>query len=133
MVIATQTKEVVRIVTAKYEVVAEKSKTGFAKAESLYKVLQAKYEQMGQETMSRGGLSPSPIYRRRFVDHAKNWRQKWPRRPPVLPSSNAVSLRFLWMNGTSAELSTGGEYGCQFFVNRVRTRSPLIHLRYCFF
>ena len=52
-ILTSQNKEGVRLVTAKYEAVAEKLKRELAKAESLYKVLQAKDEQTGDDLRRR--------------------------------------------------------------------------------
>ena len=52
-ILTSQNKEGVRLVTAKYEAVVEKLKRELAKAESLYKVLQAKDEQTGDDLRRR--------------------------------------------------------------------------------
>lgn len=52
-ILTSQNKEGVRLVTAKYEAVVEKLKRELAKAESLYKVLQAKDEQTGNDLRRR--------------------------------------------------------------------------------
>lgn len=52
-ILASQNKEAVRLVTAKYEAVVDKLKMDLAKAESLYKVLQRKDEQTGDELRKR--------------------------------------------------------------------------------
>jgi len=52
-ILASQNKEGVRLVTAKYEAVVQKLKRELAKAESLYKVLQAKDEQTGDDLRRR--------------------------------------------------------------------------------
>ena len=52
-ILVSQVKEAVRLVTAKYEAVVEKLKKELAKAESLYKVLQAKDDQTGDDLRRR--------------------------------------------------------------------------------
>lgn len=52
-ILASQTKEAVRLVTAKYEAAVEKLRKELAKAESLYRVLQAKDEQTGDVLRDR--------------------------------------------------------------------------------
>lgn len=52
-VVASQTKEAVRLVTMKYEAAVEKLKIELGKAESLYKVLQAKDLHTGDHVRSR--------------------------------------------------------------------------------
>jgi len=58
VIIASQTKESVRLITAKYEAIVAELKTKLAKAESLYKVLQTKDEQTGDDIRSRAALTP---------------------------------------------------------------------------
>ena len=53
VIISSQTKEAVRLVTVKYEVVVEKLRAELAKGELLYKVLQAKDEQTGDDVRRR--------------------------------------------------------------------------------
>lgn len=53
VIVSSQTKEAVRLVTVKYEAVVEKLRAELAKAESLYKVLQAKDEQTGDDVRRR--------------------------------------------------------------------------------
>jgi DNA repair exonuclease SbcCD ATPase subunit len=52
-ILASQNKEGIRLVTAKYEAVVEKLKEELAKAGSLYKVLQEKDEQTGDDLRRR--------------------------------------------------------------------------------
>lgn len=52
-IVSSQTKESVRLVTAKYEATVEKLKTELTKAESLYKVLQLKDERTGDDLRRR--------------------------------------------------------------------------------
>jgi len=57
-IVASQTRESVRLVTARYETTVTMLKTELAKAESLYKVLQAKDERTGDDIRRRAASVP---------------------------------------------------------------------------
>jgi len=70
VIVTSQTTEAVRLITVKYEAVVEKLKTELAKAESLYKVLQVKDEQTGDDVRRRA------ISAVRLQDEARRLREE---------------------------------------------------------
>lgn len=116
-VIASQTKEAVRLVTAKYEAVIERLKTELAKAESLYKVLQEKDEQTGDNTRRRAA---SAI---RLQDEVRRLREELA--PDVVENAApAAELKrgkpsFI-VNRSTAKTSTKWRYPCHLHVDGAR-------------
>ena len=112
-IIASQVKESVRLTTAKYEAIVERLKTEAAKAESLYKVLQAKDEQTGDGIRSRAAL-------------ATQLQEEVPRLRGELESSTELLRRAtriaglkcgkltFFVDNFSTQTSTEGNYACQF-------------------
>jgi chromosome segregation ATPase len=114
-IVASQTKEGVRLITAKYEAVVEKLETELAKAVSLYKILQAKDEQTGDNIRRRAVL-------------ATNLQEEVRRLHEELASEQAKEVAIelkcgkpsFLVSSFSTKMSTEERYVCQFLVNGVR-------------
>jgi hypothetical protein len=116
-ILASQTNEAVRLVTAKYEAVFEKSRKELAKAESLYKVLQAKDEQTGDDLRRRAASATvlQDEVHRLHGELASELAEK---------AARAAELKhgkpsFL-DESFSTKLSTLGKYACQILENGAR-------------
>lgn len=114
VVLVSQTKEAVRLVTAKYEAVVEKLKKELAKAESLYLILQAKDEQTGDDLRRRAASATllQEEVRRLYEELASELAEK----AACAAELNRGKPSCL-DTGSSTKLSAEGEYACQFLVN----------------
>jgi len=117
LIITAQTKEAVKLVTAKYEAVVEKLKTEVAKAESLSKVLQVKDEQTGDDVRRRA-VSATHLQEevRRLREELASEVTKKATRAAELKRGKPSFL----VDNFSIEPPTEGEYACQFFANGAR-------------
>lgn len=115
-IVASQTMGAVRLVTAKYEAVVEKLKTELAKAESLYKVLQEKDEQTGDNTRRHAASAirlQDEIHRLREELASDVVKETAPAAEPKRGKHSFL------VDGFSAKMPTGGWYECQIVVNGV--------------
>lgn len=116
-ILTAQTREAVRLVTAKYEGVVEKLKKELAKAESLYKILQAKDEQTGDDLRGRAAsatLLQEEVHR--LHEKLASELAEKAARAARLKHGKSLSLD----ESLSTELSTEGGYACQILVNEAR-------------
>lgn len=116
-IVASQTKEAVRLITVKYEAVVEKLKVELAKAESLYKVLQAKDEQTG-DSLRRRAVSATHLQdevRRLREELVSEVARRAARAAEVKRGKPSYPV-----SGTSAKVPVEGKYTCQFQADGVR-------------
>ena len=116
VIVASQTKEAVRLVTVKYEAVVEKLKTELAKGVSLYKVLQAKDEQTGDEVRRRASSAD------RLQDEVRRLREELisevARRAARVAEAKRGKPSHL-VNNLSTKPSMKGRYFCRLLVDGV--------------
>lgn len=116
MIVTSQTKEAVRLVTVKYEAVVEKLKVELAKAESLHKVLQAKDEQTG-DNLRRRAIATVDLedqVRRLHRELKLEVVKKAARVAEVKRGKPSYPIK-----NFSAKPSMVGQYVCQFSMNDV--------------
>ena len=112
MILASQTKEAVRLITLEYKAVVEKLKKELAKAVSLYKVLQSKDEKTGDDLRRRAASATNlqEEVRRLHGELISELAEKAARAAKL---ENGKSS-FLLTKGLSAKLLTLERYTCQF-------------------
>jgi len=112
MIVTSQTKESVRLITAKYEAIVAKLKTELAKAESLYKVLQAKDEQTGDDTRRRAVSATQLQEEVRQLRGDLELAVEAARKAVRIAQLKHGQLSFP-LDNFPAQMSTEGEYICQ--------------------
>jgi len=115
-IVASQTKEAVKLVATKYEAVVEMLRKELAKAESLHQVLQAKDEQTGDNVRKRAVLATH------LQDEVRRLREELASET-AKKATRATELKhgeisFL-VSAFSIKQLPEGNYACQFFVNGV--------------
>jgi hypothetical protein len=127
-ILASQTKEAVRLVTAKYGAVVEELKKELAKAKSLYKILQAKDEQTGDDLRRRAASATllQDEVRRLHEELASELAKKAGRVAELKRGEPSFHDR-----NFSTKPSTEGRYVCQISENETRCDqafySPQVH------
>ena len=116
-IVASQTKEAVRLVTMKYEAVVEKLTAELAKAESLYKVLQVKDEQTGDDVRRRAisAVHLQDEVRRLREESISEVARKAARAAEVKRGKPSCLV-----DSFSTKRPMEGKYACQFLVSGVR-------------
>lgn len=109
-IVASQTKEAVRLVTLKCEAVVEKLKTELAKAESLYKVLQVKDEKTG-DNLRRRAITVVGLQ-----DKVRQLREEVAKQAARVAEAKSGKPSYLVEN-LSAKPSMEGKYTCHFSAN----------------
>ena len=117
VIVASQTKEAVRLITVKYEAAVQRLKAELAKAESLYKVLQVKDEQTGDDVRRRAisAVHLQDEVRRLREELISEVARKAARAAEVRRGKPSYSV-----DNPSTKRSMEGKYACQFIVNGVR-------------
>lgn len=111
-IVASQTKESVRLITAKYETIVAKLRTELARAESVYKVLQAKDEQTGDDVRRRAASATQLQEEVRRLYGELESADEAARKAARVTELEHGKLSFL-PNSFSAQASTEAEYICQ--------------------
>jgi len=115
-IVASQTTEAVRLITVKYEATVEKLKAELAKAESLYKVLQVKDEQTGDDVRRR---AISAVH---LQDEVRRLREELisevARKAARAAEAKHGKSSYL-VDNFSTKRSMEGKYACQISVNKV--------------
>jgi chromosome segregation ATPase len=116
-IVASQTTEAVRLITMKYEAVVEKLKAELGKAESLFKVLQVKDEQTGDDVRRRAmsAVHLQDEVRRLREELVSEVARKAARAAEVKRGKPSYLV-----DNFSTKRSMKGKYACQFLVNGVR-------------
>jgi len=111
-IVASQTKESVRLITAKYEAVVARLGTELAKAESLYKVLQAKDERTGDNIRSHAALAIQLQEEVRRLRGELELATELLRKATRIAELKCGKLSS-FIDSFSTQTSTEGKYGCQ--------------------
>jgi len=112
-IVASQTKESVRLITAKYDAIVAKLKTELAKAESLYKVLQARDERTGDNIRRHAALATQ------LQEEVQQLRGELELAAELLEKATRINelkcgkLSF-FVDNFSTQASTEGNYLCHF-------------------
>ena len=112
-IVASQTTESVRLITAKYDAIVAELKTRLAKAESLYSVLQRKDEQTGDDVRSRAALTTQTQGEVRRLRGEFKLAVELHRKAPRSAEVKCGKLSF-FIDNFSTQTSTEGNYACQF-------------------